>query len=317
MNQSVYQLPISTQHKTQLKQNKIKIRVLSWNLAWAYGMGSEGVNYHPKPKTFFVRKLEKISKIVKDSKCDVALFQEVDFNSDRSHQINMAKFLSPKTLLPYVAEVTTWDLKYLPYPIWPIKNHWGKIDSGGLILSAYPIEKQKTHLLPKPKEKSMLFRALYLSRFLQTVKINFNNTKLNIINTHLEAFFDQNRLVHSKIICKELNKISKKIPTLFGGDFNAPPSWSKNRGPFKNEKDNYQNDHSFDYLQKNLNLKNCLDKKSVHNESKYFTFPATNPNRTLDHLYFSNHWECKEIRVISCGVISDHLPIIGTFELKE
>jgi endonuclease/exonuclease/phosphatase family metal-dependent hydrolase len=46
-------------------------------------------------------------------------------------------------------------------------------------------------------------------------------------------------------------------------------------------------------------------------ESAYFTFPAHEPNRKLDHLLVSEHFEVADARVLrEAGDVSDHLPLL-------
>ena len=322
MKNTIFRLPLSKEKErfngtsqSKLRHKQGRVSVLSWNIGWLYGMGSEGKNYHPKPRSFFVDAIKRAGRVILKSDCDLALLQEVDFESNRSHGLNMAKSIAPLAGLPYVAQATTWNVRHLPYPYWPIKNHWGKIDSGGAILSRLPISQQRVFLLPKPKEKNFIYRSFYLSRFLQSAVIQWPQREFHAANVHLEAFSEQNRLEQAKIICEELCQIEQNAPVILGGDFNAPPAWAKNKGPFAGEENTYQNDHSSDYLQRKLKLQNCLSPQSPEREEDGFTFPSLKPNRTLDYLYASRHWKCSSLEVLRCGAISDHLPIIADFAL--
>src|SRR5690606_19007578 len=139
----------SPEEKTQTPQED-KLKIMTWNMAFAHGLGSEGVGYNKHPKEHYEKNLNEISQFVKDNEVDILLLQEIDFKSERTYFIDQADFISKKTGLSYIAYAPTWDNRYIPFPYWPISKQFGRMNSGGAILSRYPIVDNQVYLFNKP-----------------------------------------------------------------------------------------------------------------------------------------------------------------------
>ena len=98
--------------------------VLVWNIAWGYGWGSEGSGT-ARPYRHFEASLEKIGQVIRDANPDVALLQEVDFDSHRSHGIDQAERIAEVAGLPYIAPAVSWTANWVPFPYWPPTEHYG------------------------------------------------------------------------------------------------------------------------------------------------------------------------------------------------
>ncbi len=322
----VYSLPCTSESSQTFSQTKKKsqltpIRIMTWNLGWAYGIGSEGTDTTPKSKAFFIEKLRAMAQIIRESNVDFILLQEVDFSSRKSHYIQMAKALAPLAGFQYIAEALSWKINYLPYPGWRVQNHWGKIRSGGAILSKHPILNQNVTLLPKPKKFDPVYRYFYLYRYLQEASIQWGEHTITLVNAHLEAMESKNRAAQAKIACHILNGLAKSRPVLFGGDLNAPPAYEKNKGPFSFDSVSYQDDQSQGILKDELNL-NCpvydqKDRGTCKFDEAKGSFPSTHPDRLIDYLFHSNHWKCESYEILPTGTLSDHLPLLATFRFEQ
>ena len=192
----------------------MKLKVLTWNMSYGYGLGSEGTNYVPKDKVHFELTLAAMSEFIRNTEVDVVLLQEVDFDSHRSHHMDQLDILSRTTSLIYRTPIVTWDRAYVPYPGLNPKNQFGKIKSGGGILSRFPIQPVLDDLLPKPRENGKLYNFFYLSRFLQLVKIQ----GITLMNLHLEAFSQDNRELH---LIKVQDRLKDYEVDIAAGDFNG------------------------------------------------------------------------------------------------
>jgi endonuclease/exonuclease/phosphatase family metal-dependent hydrolase len=182
-----------------------KLRVLTWNLSFGYGLGSDGTAeygepYQPKSRHHFEFVLNSMGDYLHRLEIDLALFQEVDFNAARSYH---------------------WNHPYVPYPGLNPKQHFRSVVSGGAILSRYPIRKLNHDLLAKPREKGRVYNSFYPARYLQMAEIQVPGLEvpLKIMNCHLEAFSETNRELHWL-------RLSERLPDfnvdLVGGDFNGP-----------------------------------------------------------------------------------------------
>ena len=287
-----------------------KLVVMSWNIAFAHGTGSEGVDYKQKSEKEYQESLEQIARVVLKNKVDILLLQEVDFKADRTYQVNQANIIASKLLMTDTAPVVSWKLRYLPFPGSPLdrKKHFGLIESGGAILSRFRLENHEYDLLEKPSENPWHYNLFYPSRYIQSAEAFVVDRASKIINLHLEAFKVKNRLEH----IEKLNAIVKEQkPLIIGGDFNTFDTSKVETLVY--EGDNYTGDTSFQKFKSNLpdNYAEALEQDSVFLGS----FPASKPNRRLDYIFYdSNRLKLVEANVVQ-GVsqYSDHLPVIATF----
>ena len=47
------------------------------------------------------------------------LLQEVDFASQRTHDIDQLHYIAAALGWGFAARVITWECRYVPYPVWP------------------------------------------------------------------------------------------------------------------------------------------------------------------------------------------------------
>ena len=141
-------------------------------MSYGYGLGSEGVGYFTRPVTHFDNALQAMSALMRKEEVDIVLLQEVDFDAKRSHHQNQLAELSRRTGLGFQHALVSWDAFYVPFPGLNPKNQFGKIKSGGGILSRFPIIPIQSDLLPKPIENGKLYNFFYLNRYLQMVEIH-------------------------------------------------------------------------------------------------------------------------------------------------
>src|SRR5205807_39535 len=96
------------------------------------------------------RSLARIAEVVAELAPDVLLLQEVDRGSDRSCGVDQAALIARKAGLLHLARAPSWDVDYLPFPYWPPSRHYGRLLSGGAILSRHPIADCRVEILDKP-----------------------------------------------------------------------------------------------------------------------------------------------------------------------
>lgn len=288
------------------------IKILTWNLGFLYGEGSEGKGYTPQDKKFYENKLKDLTHFIQDWQPDVICLQEVDFDSHRAHEMNQAQLLAHALGYPYVAEAVSWEANYVPFPYWPFVRHFGYVKSGGAIISKYPLSNHQVTLLPKPLSQSWWYNIFYPHRYFQQVTVEMGETKFKIINLHLEAFdkIDREGQVDRLI------KIMKKTPVDFiAGDFNMLPKSALKRSKFRNE-DNYENDISYDKAML-MGLSEVIpDDLYSKNEGLYMTFPSSRPDRRLDYIFYRSDLKMMKAEVLP-SAISDHLPLRASFQFDS
>lgn len=271
-------------------------RIVTYNIGYLSGM----TNNLPvaKPQSLFDDNLEKVKRILKPIPIDILAFQEIDFASARSFDVDQQLEIA-KTGFPHIAQTVNWDKRYLPFPEWPISMHFGRIYSGQSVMSKFSIISQKRIVLKRVASASFFRDAFYLERLAQVVKIEINKQILVVINVHLEAFNQPTRIKQTKYIAELYNSYKDDYPTLLVGDFNSDPKF------------------------KNASILAILDIPNIGNAiftaNEYpNTFNSVKPYKRLDYIFYNKNFiEEVNSRVITeMGQASDHLPVMMTFKLK-
>lgn len=262
------------------------LRFLTWNLSWAYGLGSEGapVNgqpYRTKSRDHFEDVLKAMGDLIGRLRIDVAFLQEVDFNASRSHHLNQLDYLSRRSGLLYRNSAVSWNAPYVPYPGFNPLHHFGQVRSGGAILSRHPLSLVNLDLLPKPRENPQVYNFFYLHRYLQACQIRFDDREepLSLMNLHLEAFSKENRELHLLRLSERLADYRIDVA---GGDFNGPATLTKGA---------------------------LRDWEPLPPTGP--TFPSNRPTETLDGFIVRRAgWTVSPIEVLDAGDLSDHRPLL-------
>ena len=305
-------LSFETDAIMDVPENPSVIKVLSWNLGFLYGKGSEGPGYSLREKAFFTTQLDKLVREIDAWGADILCLQEIDFDSHRSAGIDMASYLAAKANYPYVAQAVSWEANYIPFPYWPLKNNFGRMRSGGAILSKYPLKDHEVTLLAKPAAQPWWYNLFYLHRYYQRVTVELGKKKIKLVNLHLEAFdkTDREGQVRKLVGKAELDKID-----VIAGDFNMVPSSAMKKSKFPGG-DDYENDSSFAVMAKSGLSEVIPEEIYSLSEQSYFTFPAWAPDRRLDYIFYRPELKMMKAEVLR-SALSDHLPIRASFQIDS
>jgi endonuclease/exonuclease/phosphatase family metal-dependent hydrolase len=289
------------------------IKFQTWNLGYLFGEGSEGTTYIPQSKSFYEEKLNQLAIEIRDSSPDVICLQEIDFESNRTSFIDQAQYLAIKANYPYVAEVVSWEANYVPFPYWPLDRNFGRMKSGGAILSKYPIISHEIDLLKKPLSQPWWYNAFYPHRYFQKVEIEIGEKKFRIINVHLEAFDKVDRKEQVELLA---NKVQTEKIDIVAGDFNMLPTSASKKSKFRNPREDYENDSSYEAM-----LTSGLSEvipESIYSldEPRYLTFPSSLPDRRLDYIFYENGLKMIKAEILP-SALSDHLPLKATFQIAN
>ncbi len=132
-------------------------------------------------------------------------------------------------------------------------------------------------------------------------------------NTHLHACNPRARAVQAASIARTLRALGD-VPILFLGDLNTVPPGCKDGDFPHGDRDarSYRDDATLGLLARaGLRMEHHAD------EDAWWTYPVGLPNRTLDYILFSRHWEVESYDVIREFRLSDHYPVIGEFRLRR
>jgi endonuclease/exonuclease/phosphatase family metal-dependent hydrolase len=303
--------------QVQSPERPTTLTILSWNLSWAHGMGSEGTSdYRRMPKEHYERNLERAAEVIQKAAADIVLIQEIDFDSSRSHNTDQLVTLARLSGLKYWARAESWRTQYVPFPYWPLERQFGGVKSGGAVLSRWPITANEVHLLAKPQSKAWWYNLFYLYRYFQQVTIKVGEREIQLVNLHLEAF-DQRAKEEQ---ARELVAFAKKHPLDFiGGDFNMLPEGAMKRSGFANPADVYEGDKTYSILRELAQVEVVEHTSYLAQEEKWFTFPSVRPDRRLDYIYHASVYPFIAAEVVQSphGDVSDHLPLKATFKFFE
>ncbi len=289
------------------------LKIQTWNLGFLFGEGSDGPKYQPKEKVFYEQKIASLVDQIKSSSPDVICLQEVDFESSRSFDINQATELAKKANYPYVALAVSWESHYIPFPYWPLSRNFGRVKSGGAILSKYPIISHQVHFYHKPTSKPWWYNLFYPHRYFQKVEIEFGEKKLKVISLHLDAYDKQDRRSQIAYLVETL----KSSPVDFiSGDFNMIPDVASKRSKFVTNSDDYENDPSFSEMKKSGLSEVIPETIYAEDESSYMTFPASRPERRLDYIFFNPGLKMIKAEILP-SALSDHLPLKASFQVSN
>jgi endonuclease/exonuclease/phosphatase family metal-dependent hydrolase len=289
------------------------VTVMSWNIAWAFGRGSELAADAPeKPPEDIARNLQTIAETIIASDADIVLLQEVDFDAARSYHVDQARALAELTEMPFFASVVSWDVNYLPYPYWPPWKHAGKIRSGGAILSRWRLSACWRDLFAKPTEQPFWYSQFYLFRYMQYCRVDRPGVAMEIVNVHLEAFDRDTRMKQAQFLADRLSTMMSPM-LILGGDMNSPPPEAEVKSGYPDEPEtDHTGDTTIDTIRRIEGLRAAVENDDYRRHpEQYFTFPAHEPNRTLDHVFVGRGYRVLRAHVPSvAGDPSDHLPVV-------
>ena len=289
------------------------LTVVTWNVAWAYGWGSEGSGA-ARPKAHFERTLDEMGRVLAQLKPDVVLLQEVDFDSTRSHHIDQAERLARRVGLPYLAKAVSWEANWVPFPYWPPENQFGQMRSGGAVLSRFPIDAHRVETVSKPKANPWWYNLFYLFRYHQQATLQTEDGPLLVFNIHTEAFDEASRVRHARLIAERVSR--EIIPrTIVGGDLNTVLAEATRRRDYPDEPEtSHVDDPTLELIRGVDGLVDAVPGKLyLENEARWFTFPAHEPNRKLDYLLHGAGLRVQHVDVprAVAGELSDHLPLVA------
>jgi endonuclease/exonuclease/phosphatase family metal-dependent hydrolase len=288
------------------------IKILTWNLGFLYGKGSEGPGYLPRTNAFYEERLQGLVNQIREWGPDIICFQEIDFDSSRSGNINQAEYVALHGGYPYIAEAVTWEANYIPFPYWPLSRNFGRMRSGGAILSRFPIKSHTLELMAKPSSNPWWYNLFYLHRYFQKVVIDIGGKDYSFINLHLEAFDKETRQNEARALTE---KAKKEGIDFIAGDFNMVPDISAKKRKYPESDDDYEGDLSYGVLKKSGLDEVIPEDIYGKDESRFFTFPSWRPNRRLDYIFFKKGLKMMRAEVLP-SALSDHLPLRASFQLS-
>lgn len=277
----------------------------------------DAVGPDKRPKPASVQKtLAGIAALIDEWQPDILLLQEVDNGATSTGYADQTQQLLAhlqKVHYPCYAAAYYWKARFVPHP-----NIMGKVGMQLVTLSRFQLADAIRISLPQvPLDP--LTRQFYLKRAILQVELPTEaGGTITVLNTHLDAFvqgFDtmqqQVALVHD--LLAELDQ--QQQPWLLGGDFNLLVPEQLAKLP-EVQQQYYVEPTELTLLTDRWSMIPSLEQINTAPARWYTHFPndprVSEPDRTIDYLFYSAHWAVNDARVFNEGAplrLSDHLPI--------
>jgi endonuclease/exonuclease/phosphatase family metal-dependent hydrolase len=169
------------------------IRVLCYNIH--YGLGTDGVY-----------DVERLAKVIKQSRPDFVALQEVDVGVKRSGQVHQARRL---------AELTGMAVRFGP------TQHY----EGGLFGNAVLTRHEILDVLiqPLPYTESTPEKTTYPRGAIAVTVRTSDDERLRFISTHFQHNVPEDRVAEAHAINRLFAGDKDSMPTILAGDMNAKP----------------------------------------------------------------------------------------------
>jgi endonuclease/exonuclease/phosphatase family metal-dependent hydrolase len=262
------------------------LTIMSFNIAYALG-GQQGVAQPSDPAAVYDR-LDQMVETIAASGADVALLQAVDFASSRSHDIDQLHYIAAVLGWGFAARATTWQCRYVPYPLWPLGLPLGRVRAGMGVISRLPlVQNTRQQLLPAGANA---FAAPYLpSSMVQMVDVQCGTQVIRLLNVHLHGCDAVTQRQQAQALVKFVQPVSTPSTVLMGS-FNADLKSSDTamRVIIDGLRDDYR-------IARDTGL---ID-------------PATTPQARFDHVFTASGLEVLDTRVErQAAPVSDHRPLV-------
>ena len=286
--------------------------VATYNIGYLSGM----TNNHPvrRSSALYDANLASARELMRGIDADVIGFQEIDFGSARSFDVQQMDALSDVGDYAYGAMAVNWDTRYVPFPYGGPSVQFGRMFSGQAVLSRFPVIEHRRIVLEAPPNP-FWYNAFYLDRLAQVLILNAE-PQIALVNVHLEAFHRETRERHAEALVSLVDSLSTSYPILLIGDFNAVPERFADGIVDRPDREQREGDRTTAIIEA---IDILTPVYAVHDfGGSHNTFPADDPSIKLDHIYFDNrYFELVDAEIVDRGgePPSDHHPVVARFRM--
>lgn len=224
--------------------------------------------------------LERVAALVRETRADVALLQEVDVGTRRSGGVDQIAALARRTGL-HAAFGRTLDYQGGQYGI--------------AVLSRWPVVSHAVRPLPvqPPQPRS---GGSYEPRGALHARLDAPWGALHVVNTHLDASRDDGwRRQELPTVAALVDSLRATGAVLAGGDFNSEPGSE---------------------VQAMAARAGLRDAWLLCGRGPSLTYPAAAGTKRIDYLYLSPGMHCTDARVLQSDA-SDHAPLLVVVRLPR
>lgn len=163
--------------------------------------------------------MDSLASFIRFADPDILMCQEADMDSKRSAFVNQVQYLLDHTDMNYAVYASQWRADYVP------SDGIGKINSGNVILSKWPLKDAVRIGLPLMDQQNSIVRYFYLRRNILKTTTTIGDKEIDLLCSHLSAYdYEQLRVKQLKILTDTLHAIvSRGDNFIFGADLNVLP----------------------------------------------------------------------------------------------
>lgn len=222
--------------------------------------------------------IDGIVRVIEKYNPDIVALQEIDVHwSERSNFVNQARYLGETLNRHYFfGEIYTVEVE---------NNDESPRQYGLAFLSKNPLVHKDNHLLTRLSNLTAEPELTVLPGFVE-IAVEIKGQHIHVFNTHLDYRRDPSvRLTQTD----EMIKIMKNVdgPFILTGDLNARPEADEISSLFDKLKDSW-----------------------IIEDDPGYTFPADQPDRRIDYILHSDHFEVMDVFVVDTDA-SDHRPVVA------
>ena len=265
------------------------VRVLAWNIAHARGDLRQGSlqNFRAGDAETRAARLARIAAVIRESRADVVVLNEVDFDAAWSRGLNQAEVLARSAGYPTRVEQRNFDYSVL----------LADFAFGNAVLTRLPIRGvRRVPLPPLRRVESVLLGA----KTAAVVELATAAGPVAVVPIHLEFRSETVRLA----AVEPLEALQDDAPPLvLAGDFNtSPPGWPGAEPPTA----------VGELLEEGWRSPRALGAPGAGEP----TFPSPDPRRAIDWVLVEPPLRVLESRVLTGHArLSDHLPVLAVVEV--
>ncbi len=308
------------------------VTVLNWNVQYFAGKDYvfwydllDGSGPDERPSAAAIDEtLDEVARVILEVEPDVVLLQEVDDGADRTDgEDQLAELLQRlPTTAGYVchASATYWDAAFVPHP-----RIMGSVGMKLSTVSRWALDDATRYQLAQ-MPSDLLTRQFDIRRAILETRLPITGGEdLVLLNTHLDAFAQgtdtmEQQVAQTRQLLDELT--AAETPWVLGGDMNLLPPGDQYEQLGPAQQDYYAPDSELAVLTDTYASVPSLEEANGPDAARWFTHwpndPAVDgPDRTIDFLFHSPLLELGDhtVRQDDTLQVSDHLPVIATYEL--
>lgn len=272
--------------------------------------------------------LDRVAEIVADENPDVLMLQEInDEHDSRTYFVDQVAALQQRLgelAFPCQVGAHYWQAGLVLHP-----NVLGAVSMKLVTLSRYSLTQARRHQLPLMDHDPLTTRFYFQRAVLESWLATDSGEPIALLNTHFDAWGEGSGLMQRQVettlsVIDSLER--QQIPWVLGGDLNLLPDdgnrqWDRLT---KEHGQGFDEQTALAAMSGRFRQIPSLEVLTGPNPEKGYThFPndpsVTGPDRTLDYLFYSGQWRlCNAyVRQQDTLDVSDHLPVVGVFELSD